>query len=99
MPLYEYRCKNCGTRFEVNQAFTDDPITTCHVCNGAVKRVVGRGTGVIFKGSGFYVTDTRSTNSASPKPANGNGNGSTAAASTETNSTPTAEKAAATSGD
>lgn len=97
MPLYEYRCKNCGARFEVNQAFSDDPITTCHVCNGTVKRVVGRGTGVIFKGSGFYVTDTRSTNSASPKPANGNG--STAAASAEVSNAPATEKAAATSGD
>jgi len=86
MPLYEYRCKNCGARFEVNQAFTDDPISTCHVCGGTVKRVVGRGTGVIFKGSGFYVTDTRSTNSA---------NGDSSA---ESKSAAAAEKAAA-SGD
>ncbi|MFQ3535385.1 MAG: FmdB family zinc ribbon protein [Aggregatilineales bacterium] len=91
MPLYEYRCRNCGARFEVSQAFTDEPISTCHVCGGTVKRVVGRGTGVIFKGSGFYVTDTRSTNSASPKPTNGNG-------STEKKGEAAAEKAAA-SGD
>ncbi|RMF52400.1 MAG: zinc ribbon domain-containing protein [Chloroflexota bacterium] len=71
MPLYEYRCRSCGERFEISQAFTDDPITTCHVCGGTVKRVVGRGTGVIFKGSGFYVTDTRSANSAAPKASNG----------------------------
>ena len=91
MPLYEYRCKNCGARFEVSQAFTDEPISTCHVCGGTVKRVVGRGTGVIFKGSGFYVTDTRSTNSANSKSANGDG-------SAESKSAAAAEKAAA-SGD
>jgi putative FmdB family regulatory protein len=91
MPLYEYRCKNCGARFEVSQAFTDDPISTCHVCGGTVKRVVGRGTGVIFKGSGFYVTDTRSTNSANGKSANGD-------SSAESKSAAAAEKAAA-SGD
>jgi putative FmdB family regulatory protein len=91
MPLYEYRCKNCGARFEVNQAFTDEPISTCHACGGTVKRVVGRGTGVIFKGSGFYVTDTRSTNSA-------NGKSASSDSSAESKSTAAAEKAAA-SGD
>jgi predicted nucleic acid-binding Zn ribbon protein len=78
-------------RFEVNQAFTDEPISTCHVCGGTVKRVVGRGTGVIFKGSGFYVTDTRSTNSANGKSANGDGGA-------ESKSAAAAEKAVA-SGD
>ncbi len=95
MPLYEYRCRNCGARFEVNQAFTDEPLSTCHVCGGTVKRVVGRGTGVIFKGSGFYVTDTRSTNSANSKPANGNGSSN---GSAEKKHESAAEKAAA-SGD
>ncbi|MBO9309370.1 MAG: zinc ribbon domain-containing protein [Chloroflexi bacterium] len=91
MPLYEYRCRNCGARFEVNQAFTDEPISTCHICGGTVKRVVGRGTGVIFKGPGFYVTDTRSANGANGKSASDNG-------SAESKSAAVTEKAAA-SGD
>lgn len=91
MPVYEYRCRSCGVRFEVSQAFTDEPLSTCHVCGGTVKRVVGRGTGVIFKGSGFYVTDSRSPNSANGKPSSSNG-------AAEKKSESAAEKAAA-SGD
>lgn len=58
MPLYVYQCTDCGVRFERSQSFHDAPLTTCPECNGAVYRVIGS-TGVIFKGSGFYVTDNR----------------------------------------
>jgi putative FmdB family regulatory protein len=58
MPLYEYHCKECGIRFERTQSFHDAPLTHCPECDGEVHRVIGP-TGVIFKGSGFYVTDTR----------------------------------------
>jgi putative FmdB family regulatory protein len=59
MPLYEYQCKDCGVRFERTQSFNDAPLTKCPECDGRVHRVIGA-TGVIFKGSGFYVTDNRS---------------------------------------
>jgi putative FmdB family regulatory protein len=59
MPLYEYQCKDCGVRFERTQSFSDAPLTRCPECDGRVHRVIGV-TGVIFKGSGFYVTDNRS---------------------------------------
>ncbi|MBN1287403.1 MAG: zinc ribbon domain-containing protein [Anaerolineae bacterium] len=58
MPLYEYRCEDCGVRFERRQKFSDEPVTLCPECGGSVHRVIGP-TGVIFKGSGFYVTDNR----------------------------------------
>lgn len=56
MPLYEYECKDCGVRFERTQSFHDAPLTICPECEGDVHRVIGH-TGIIFKGSGFYVTD------------------------------------------
>ncbi|MCF7943958.1 MAG: zinc ribbon domain-containing protein [Spirochaetia bacterium] len=63
MPTYDYKCEDCGHSFEVFQKMSDEPITSCPVCNGKVRRLIGGGVGVIFKGSGFYVTDNRSKNS------------------------------------
>ncbi len=62
MPLYEYQCKACGLRFERRQRFSDDPITECPDCNGVVVRLI-QPAGIIFKGSGFYVTDNRAKSS------------------------------------
>lgn len=67
MPTYDYKCQQCEHRFEHFQSMTDDPLTTCPVCGGSVKRLVGAGAGIIFKGSGFYCTDYKNT---------GNGGGS-----------------------
>ena len=60
MPTYEYSCQKCGKTFELFQSMKDAPITTC-TCGkkGKVKRLVGRGAGIIFKGSGFYENDYR----------------------------------------
>ncbi len=60
MPLYTYRCNENGHEFEVRQRMVDDPLTECLVCGGPVRRVVSS-VGVVFKGSGFYVTDNRSS--------------------------------------
>jgi putative FmdB family regulatory protein len=62
MPLYEYQCKTCGVRFERTQSFKDDPIKVCPECSGPTYRVIGA-TGVIFKGSGFYINDSKGKNS------------------------------------
>jgi putative FmdB family regulatory protein len=70
MPTYTYRRED-GTTFEVRQKFTDAPLSVDPATGQQVVRVV-QAAGVIFKGSGFYVTDTRSSNSANPK-ANGSG--------------------------
>ncbi len=60
MPTYEYRCHKCGHQFEVFQSMTDEPVKTCPECQGEVQRLIGTGAGLIFKGSGFYITDYRS---------------------------------------
>ena len=62
MPLYEYQCQECGVRFERRQHFSDDPVKTCPDCEGAVVRLI-HPAGIIFKGSGFYVTDNRAKSS------------------------------------
>ena len=66
MPLYAYRCNNCRNEFETRQRFSDDPLTECPVCEGEIRRVINQ-VGVVFKGSGFYVTDNKSKNPAAPK--------------------------------
>ncbi|RIK08342.1 MAG: FmdB family transcriptional regulator [Acidobacteria bacterium] len=60
MPTYEYRCADCGEHIEVVQSFNDDPLTTCGLCQGELKKVF-HPVGVVFKGSGFYVNDSRSS--------------------------------------
>jgi len=62
MPTYEYECPKCGKTFELFQSMKDDPIKVCpdKKCKGKVKRLIGTGAGLIFKGSGFYITDYRS---------------------------------------
>lgn len=60
MPLYTYRCKENDHEFQVRQRMVDDPLTECPICGGPVRRVVST-VGVVFKGSGFYVTDNRSS--------------------------------------
>ena len=57
MPTYRYRCNNCNYEFEKLQSIISDPLKTCPECSGEVKRLIGSGTGIIFKGSGFYVND------------------------------------------
>ena len=63
MPTYEYRCDSCGEHHEVVQSFRDDPLTVCPACGGPLRKVFGS-IGVVFKGSGFYKTDSRSSSKA-----------------------------------
>ena len=62
MPLYEYKCQECGLRFERRQHFSEEPVSICPDCGGAVVRLI-HPAGIIFKGSGFYVTDNRGKSS------------------------------------
>lgn len=59
MPTYEYECVKCGHRFELFQTMSEKPRKRCPKCRGKVRRLVGTGAGIIFKGSGFYATDYR----------------------------------------
>lgn len=60
MPTYDYKCLACEVRFERFQGITAPALTECPDCGGEVKRLIGAGAGLIFKGSGFYITDYRS---------------------------------------
>jgi len=60
MPTYDYECEKCGHRFEVFQSISDPPKKRCPKCKGKVRRLLGTGAGILFKGSGFYTTDYRS---------------------------------------
>ena len=81
MPTYEYRCDSCAKNFDVVQSFHDEPLTACPTCGEPVKKVFGS-VGIVFKGSGFYKTDSRSGGSSSkpaestPAAASGDGGGS-----------------------
>jgi len=66
MPTYEYVCRDCGHHLEVVQSFTDDPLQTCQRCQGQLRKVFSA-AGIIFKGSGYYVTDTRASASNGKK--------------------------------
>ncbi|TVQ96496.1 MAG: zinc ribbon domain-containing protein [Spirochaetaceae bacterium] len=65
MPTYDYECKGCGHSFDVFQGMTDEPLTLCPECGKKqLRRLIGGGVGIIFKGSGFYVTDSKSKSSS-----------------------------------
>ncbi len=57
MPTYEYVCKSCGNRFEKFQSMSQEVLRKCPECGGEIRRVIGTGAGIIFKGGGFYKTD------------------------------------------
>ena len=63
MPLYEYKCAVCGHRFEIRQGIREPALTECPECMGAIRRVV-HPVGIVFKGSGFYKTDSRTASEA-----------------------------------
>lgn len=76
MPTYSYACTECGHRFDKVQAFTDDALTTCEKCSGRLRKLFNS-VGVVFKGSGFYRTDSRETaKKSTASESNGSGSGS-----------------------
>jgi putative FmdB family regulatory protein len=64
LPTYEYACKKCGEHLEVVQSFKDEPLTKCPSCKGQLRKVFGN-VGIVFKGSGFYKTDSRGKSTVS----------------------------------
>ncbi|MHB1131890.1 MAG: FmdB family zinc ribbon protein [Chloroflexota bacterium] len=97
MPLYEYECCDCGVRFERRQKVHDEPVAICPDCSGPVRRLLFP-VGIIFKGSGFYVTDSRrpqpigDNGDCKPKVESKNGTDSSKPAS-ESTSTPASKPA------
>lgn len=99
MPIYEYVCSDCGHRFDIRQSWSDDALTVCPECTGAIRRVL-HPAGVIFKGSGWYITDSRKNSGATESSSGSESTSesksdsdSTASSKTETTKTP--EKTAA----
>ncbi|MGN9807835.1 FmdB family zinc ribbon protein [Micromonospora sp. BQ11] len=93
MPTYQYACTACGQQLEAVQSFSDEPLTECPACEGRLRKVFNS-VGVVFKGSGFYRTDSRSSGSetstgGSGKPAKptGGDSGSSSSGSTSSPST------------
>lgn len=72
MPTYQYACKECSHGFEIVQAFSDDALTQCPECDGPLRKVFNS-VGVVFKGSGFYRTDSRSGSTSSLSSDSGSG--------------------------
>jgi putative FmdB family regulatory protein len=70
VPTYSYQCTECGDRFDIVQAFTDDALTTCKRCSGRLRKLFNS-VGVVFKGSGFYRTDSRESGKKSSSSSNG----------------------------
>jgi len=68
MPTYEYKCKGCEEAFEIFQKISEDPLKSCPVCGGELKRIISGGAGIIFKGSGFYTTDYKNSSSSISSP-------------------------------
>jgi len=98
MPTYEYECKNCSHNFEVFQAMSDQPLKDCPECGKEIRRLIFGGAGVIFKGSGFYVTDKSKSSKSEPKPASDKAESSTSPcascpASSEAGKCPAAQSA------
>lgn len=67
MPNYDYECEDCGYVFEEFQSMMEDPLSVCPKCGGKLRRLIGAGAGLIFKGSGFYITDYKKNSSVPSK--------------------------------
>ncbi|MFB7380331.1 FmdB family zinc ribbon protein [Kitasatospora purpeofusca] len=85
MPTYQYQCTECGNGLEAVQKFTDEPLTTCPDCQGRLRKVFSA-VGVVFKGSGFYRTDSRSSSSSSVGSGSSSSSSSTSASGSSSGS-------------
>jgi len=98
VPTYQYACTECGHAFEQVQSFSDDTLTTCPECEGRLRKLFNA-VGVVFKGSGFYRTDSRSGSSATDGGSSSSSTSSSTKTETKTESKPAAAAAASSSSD
>lgn len=94
MPTYSYQCTECDDRFDIVQAFTDDALTTCKRCSGRLRKRFNS-VGVVFKGSGFYRTDSRESGKKSSGSTNGSSSsdsGSSASSSSDKSGSSSSDK-------
>ncbi|MVU82959.1 FmdB family transcriptional regulator [Nocardia sp. ET3-3] len=88
MPTYSYACTECDNKFDIVQSFSDDALTVCDQCNGKLRKLFNS-VGIVFKGSGFYRTDSRN-GSTSSEPAKSSTSSSDSGSSSSSSSTPAA---------
>ncbi|MEE2657074.1 MAG: zinc ribbon domain-containing protein [Candidatus Latescibacterota bacterium] len=103
MPTYEYQCKKCGHEFEEFQSITAEPLKKCpqKACRGSIQRLIGGGGGLLFRGSGFHITDYRSdgykqaakADSKESSSSSGSGDSSSKSSSSESSKSETSSKA------
>lgn len=96
MPTYSYACTECGNRFDVVQAFTDDALTTCEQCSGRLRKLFNS-VGVVFKGSGFYRTDSRESARSSTNGSANSGSSSSTDGSSSSDKSGSSEKSSTSS--
>ena len=100
MPTYQYQCTDCGSGLEAVQKFTDDALTVCPDCSGRLRKIYSA-VGVVFKGSGFYRTDSRSSSSstvgASKSPATASSDSSSSSSTSSSTSTGSSSSAGSSS--
>ncbi|WP_370330857.1 FmdB family zinc ribbon protein [Mycolicibacterium hippocampi] len=97
MPTYSYACTECDNKFDVVQSFTDDSMTECPKCDGRLRKLFGK-VGVVFKGSGFYRTDSREAAKSSAKSSSGSDSGSESSSSSSSSSSTSDKKSDKSSG-
>lgn len=93
MPTYSYACTECDNRFDIVQSFTDDTLTVCPECSGKLRKLFNS-VGIVFKGSGFYRTDSRGGSSTASEPAKKSDSSTSSASSTSGSSSTSAPAAA-----
>ncbi|QKT10532.1 FmdB family zinc ribbon protein [Rhodococcus sp. W8901] len=89
MPTYSYACTECDNRFDIVQSFTDDTLTVCPECSGKLRKLFNS-VGIVFKGSGFYRTDSRGGSSTASEPAKKSESSSSSSAAPAPSSAPAA---------
>lgn len=96
MPTYSYQCTECDDRFDIVQAFSDDALTTCERCSGRLRKLFNS-VGVVFKGSGFYRTDSRESGKKSTSSGNGSSSTDSGPSSGSSEKSASGEKSSSTS--
>jgi putative FmdB family regulatory protein len=99
MPTYEYRCKDCGNEFEKFQRMSEEPVADCPACGKPAERQLSGGAGLLFKGSGFYITDYRSEGYKQAAKSESGDSGKSSESKPETKSEPKAAPKTTTSGE
>ena len=93
MPTYSYACTECSNRFDIVQSFTDDTLTVCSECSGKLRKLFNS-VGIVFKGSGFYRTDSRGSGGTASEPAKSDSSASSTPAGSPSTSTSTSTASA-----